>query len=172
MITEFDFTFCPKCGGNLEKKEGNLLLCSNCNFHYYVNPKPSNAVIIKNIYDEILLVKRKHDPQKGFWDLPGGFIDIKETIEESIQREMKEELEVEITHVSYFTSMHDTYNYGGINAFTICAAFTAELPPNVSIKPNDDVEEVKFFPLEKIDYEVIAFESIKNILKKYKNNRH
>ncbi len=167
MISEYDFTFCPKCGGNLKKQTHNSLLCSSCGLHYYINPKGCNAIILKNKNNEILLVKRKDDPQKGFYDLPGGFIDLNETIEESMHREIKEELGIEIPKMTYFTSFYDRYVFGGIKAYTICSVFIGMLPENVTITPSDDAESVEFFKAEDIPFEQIAFEGITKALKEY-----
>jgi ADP-ribose pyrophosphatase YjhB (NUDIX family) len=41
--------------------------------------------------DSILLVQRARDPLKGYWSLPGGLIEIGETIEDALQREVLEE---------------------------------------------------------------------------------
>lgn len=40
---------------------------------------------------QVLLIKRKHEPFKGKWAFPGGFIDMEETAEEAVSRELKEE---------------------------------------------------------------------------------
>ncbi len=45
---------------------------------------------------EVLLIKRKKDPYKGYWALPGGFLEIEETPEEGAKRELKEETGLEI----------------------------------------------------------------------------
>ena len=48
--------------------------------------------------DRVLLVKRAHEPLKGEWSLPGGAVDVGETLEEAIRREIREEtcLDVEV----------------------------------------------------------------------------
>ena len=48
--------------------------------------------------DCVLLVKRAHEPLKGEWSVPGGVVDVGETLEEAIRREVREEtcLEVEV----------------------------------------------------------------------------
>lgn len=39
----------------------------------------------------VLLIRRKHDPQAGHWALPGGFLEMGETLEEGVLRELAEE---------------------------------------------------------------------------------
>ncbi len=167
MIAEHDFSFCPKCSGKMELKEANLLVCTNCDLHYYINPKACNTVIITNEKGEVLLVKRKYDPQKGFWDLPGGFVDINESIEESVVREIKEELGISLEHIQYLTSVPDRYEYKGLNYHTICSVFTAKLHTDTQINIGDDVAEVKFVKPKDIDFRKIAFDSIKQLLRSY-----
>jgi ADP-ribose pyrophosphatase YjhB (NUDIX family) len=53
------------------------LACANCSLSYYLNPKPCTAVILVNDKGEYLLVERAVDPVKGYWDLPGGFVEEK-----------------------------------------------------------------------------------------------
>ena len=55
-----------------------------------------DAVIKKD--NSVVLIKRKYDPFKGCWAIPGGFIEYGERVEEAVVREAKEEtgLEVEI----------------------------------------------------------------------------
>lgn len=57
------------------------------------------AVII-NSEDEILLVKRLKDPEKGFWTIPGGSVEFGETIENAIVREVEEEIGVKVRIVT------------------------------------------------------------------------
>lgn len=46
--------------------------------------------------DQILLEKRKNSPGKGKWSVPGGLIDLGETAEQAVIREVKEETELEV----------------------------------------------------------------------------
>ena len=54
------------------------------------NPTPTVDTIIQND-SQILLVKRKNEPFKGYFALPGGFINEGETVEDAARRETKEE---------------------------------------------------------------------------------
>ena len=56
----------------------------------YVNRGVSvDGVIIRD--NKILLIKRGNEPFKGFWALPGGYVDWNESTEEAVAREMMEE---------------------------------------------------------------------------------
>jgi len=46
----------------------------------------------------IILVKRTHEPGKGFWSIPGGLVELGEPVKDAVKREVREEtgLEVEI----------------------------------------------------------------------------
>src|SRR3712207_6891155 len=58
-------------------------------FRSYKNPIPTVDAIIQNSSSSILLVKRKKDPFKNQFALPGGFVNEGETIEEAMKRDRK-----------------------------------------------------------------------------------
>lgn len=165
------YKYCPNCSHKLTKKSKNLFICNNCGFHLYENPRPTNGLIAENEKGEILLVKRLYPPKKGFWDVPGGFADIEETMEESLKREIREELGVELNNLRYFTSTVDRYLYKGMNYYTLCFHFTGNVNSK-KIIPHDDISEVKFFPKDKIPFNRIAFEGVKTGLKMYLSSFH
>ena len=66
--------------------------CENCGFVYYANPSSATAAFIVNDKNELLVVRRGKEPAKGTLDLPGGFVDMDETAEEGMKREIKEEV--------------------------------------------------------------------------------
>lgn len=53
-----------------------------------------HALIIKDNY--VLLVTRDKEPDKGMWIIPGGRVELGETYEEAVQRELLEECNIEI----------------------------------------------------------------------------
>ncbi|MBI3486335.1 NUDIX domain-containing protein [Candidatus Daviesbacteria bacterium] len=161
-----DIKYCYICGSELEKKSDALFICKKSAHHIYTNAKPCNGVIIENKKGEILLVKRKFPPKQGSWDLPGGFINPAESLEQSVVREIKEELEVELKREIYVKSYSDRYLFEGINYHTICVIFTGEIGEQIP-KAADDALELKFFPKDKIPYSEIGFDGIKLALKDY-----
>lgn len=160
------FKFCPNCKNKLKKISNRLIDCPSCGFHFYFNPAVSNAVILENNQKKILLVKRKFPPKKGFWDLPGGFIEFKETIENSIKREIKEELNINLSQLKYFASYIDRYFYKGFNYHTLCFVFVGKIKNQIPY-PGDDAAELRFFKKEEIPFKKLAFTGIKNALKDY-----
>lgn len=86
------FQFCPVCGSNhFEINNIKSKKCKDCGFSYYLNPSSATVALILNSKEELLAVRRKKDPAKGALDLPGGFVDMDETGEEGMAREVKEE---------------------------------------------------------------------------------
>jgi mutator protein MutT len=166
VIDEIDLPFCPKCGQSFTKISARNTQCKNCGLDYYVNPRPCNAVIITDESNRILLVKRAIDPAKGLWDLPGGFIDIGETAEESVIREAKEELGVEVNKIQYLYSGYDRYEYKGLNYHTLGFVFTAQITSG-EMKPLDDVGEIMYFAENEIPWDTLAFPVLERTLRRY-----
>lgn len=72
-------------------EEEKRLACPACQWVCYENPLPSSAALVRNDKGEVLLVKRGHEPGRGKWALPSGFIEIDETPEKACLRELREE---------------------------------------------------------------------------------
>ncbi len=91
------FTYCPKCGKQhtVQKLDDTNFECKACGWHFWNNSKAS--VFIALVRDGNMLVsKRAVDPHKGFYDLPGGFVEFGEDCQAAAIREAREELGVTI----------------------------------------------------------------------------
>ncbi|WP_394238205.1 NUDIX domain-containing protein [Niallia oryzisoli] len=90
--------FCMNCGQALEDREigGEVRrACPECSFVHWGNYSVGvGALVMKD--NKLLLVRRMHDPGKGKWTNPGGFIEQHETIESTIVREVMEETGVTV----------------------------------------------------------------------------
>ncbi len=172
MIKEEDFKYCPGCGSTFNPLKENVLICSVCELHYYINPKPANAVMIENDKNEILFVERAFNPKKGMLDLPGGFLNINESVEESLTREIREELGITIAEFTYVNSFSDEYEHGGVSSRSICVLFRCKLPDHAVLTPADDVSDYRFYSKDHIPYDEMAFDGMKEAVRRYLHNNH
>jgi ADP-ribose pyrophosphatase YjhB (NUDIX family) len=166
------FVYCPKCGKeNLKKKSEKSFSCSNCGFVFYLNVAAAVAAIITDEADRVLVAIRKNDPAKDTWDLPGGFVDANESIEECLVREIVEELNIEITEAEYFCSFPNKYKYRDVTYSTIDLTFICKVEDFSNLKAADDVKSYIFCPIKELKPENFGLESIKNIVSHYLSHR-
>lgn len=157
---------CPRCGKPIQVKEGRLLECPTCHFTLYLAPAACNGAILTNNTGDILLVKRALEPMKGYWDLPGGFMNYDETIEESVLREIHEELNTKPLSIHYFRSYYDTYVFKDVPYHTLGLIFTGTVDP-LNLSAQDDISSYSFFKTTSLPFKQIAFPSVKQALKDY-----
>lgn len=94
----------------------------------------------------VLLIKRKYDPFKGKWAIPGGFVHNEESLEEAVERELKEETGVEINY------LEQLYTFGipsrDPRGRVVSIAYFGLIRSNVfQIFASTDAEEVKWFKI-------------------------
>lgn len=161
------FNYCPKCKSkDISKDDRKFFHCPQCDFVYYHNPGAATAIILE--YDgKILFAVRKIDPSKGMLDLPGGFVDYDETVEDAIKREIKEELNIDLDRINYHKSFPNTYLYKNITYHTIDMIYTGAIDRIDNITVADDVASIELVPFNEIDFNKIAFVSIKNAIKSF-----
>ncbi|MFN8207850.1 MAG: NUDIX hydrolase [Bacteroidales bacterium] len=122
--------------------------------HCYDYPRPAvtaDCLIFrqqKTIW-EVLLIERLHEPFKGCWAFPGGFINMDETIEDAAARELFEETGLQHVRLEQFRtfSKPDRDPRGR----TISVVFTGIITSDdIVIKAGDDAASAKWFPLSAI----------------------
>ena len=103
------FRYCPKCGSeHFEIHNEKSKQCKDCGFVYYFNSSAATVALILNGRNELLVCRRAKEPAKGTLDLPGGFIDMAETGEEGVAREVKERNgnDSDTSRISVFITEH------------------------------------------------------------------
>lgn len=145
----YEINYCAHCGSDeIEKKDVDgreRAVCLSCGRVYYRNPIPS-IVGVSIIDKELLLVKRGVEPDIGSWCLPGGFMEMGETTEEAVKRELFEETGVKVEPVDIITI--DT-TIGGFYGDVVVVAYEIELESKDFV-PGDDALDVQYFQYDKL----------------------
>jgi NADH pyrophosphatase NudC (nudix superfamily) len=167
------FLYCPKCSSKSFKSTDNSrsFWCEDCHFNYYINNSAAVACLIFNDSGELLLTRRAFDPNKGMLDLPGGFVEPEESAEEAIFREIREELNLEITRMDYLVSFPNLYPFSGMVVPTVDLAFCCEVEDLSQLNPDDDVASVEFIHPSKIPMDDLCANSMRQIIHYYINSR-
>ena len=126
----------------------------------YEYPRPAvtaDIVIIKvlNKRKHLLLIERKFPPFEGMWALPGGFLNMDETLEQAALRELQEE--TGITGVA----LEQFHTFSNVNRDprhrTITTVFIGFAEESTSApKAGDDAANVQWFPMDKLP--LLAFD--------------
>jgi len=97
---------------------------------------------------EVLLVKRGNEPYKGCWALPGGFMEMDETIEHCAVRELQEETSLTVNEENL--KLIGVYSAPGRDprGRTVTAAYRIDIGDDVKAAAGDDAAEVRWWPLE------------------------
>lgn len=163
------FKFHPITGNPLQKKGVNYLLDEKSDKKFFIDPKPTAHAILITPEEKIVFVIRGRDPYQGKLNLPAGFLNIKETFEEAIKREVKEEIGVQIDNIKYHGSFVNRYLFEGVNNYIIDVGFVAEINSEQvdKIKPSDDAIGFELYKLSDIPFDKVAFQSIKKSLRKF-----
>ncbi|ROH96292.1 NUDIX hydrolase [Chryseobacterium daecheongense] len=162
--------YCPSCGKESLHWDGEKKWsCPNCNFTLYNNVAGAVAVVIR-CGDEVYLTRRNRDPKKGKLDLAGGFVDPKESAEETCKRELFEELQldIDISNLKYLTSLPNVYEYKEIDYNTIDLFYEYNVAEKFEV--NIDLSEISqavWIPLKELNLDDIAFDSQKKFFEQY-----
>lgn len=163
----YQFKYCPKCGSehfvdnNFKSKR-----CETCGFIYYFNPSSATVAVIINEKNEIMVATRAHEPAKGTYDLPGGFVDMDESAEEAVAREVKEETGLDVLSVQYLFSIPNLYMYSDFQVETTDLFFLCKVENSSRFSAQDDVAELKFIPISDLKSSLFGLRSVKQGIEK------
>ncbi|MFT4940673.1 MAG: NAD+ diphosphatase [Paraglaciecola sp.] len=160
--------FCPQCGlPKFDQYQNNEYRCGGCEFTYFHNVAAAVSVIIR-CDDEILLITRAQKPGLGMLDLPGGFVDPNESLEQALFRELKEELNIDVDSANYLYSFPNQYLYKKINYFTLdnCFEIRLEHKPRINLEARE-ISDYCWLKLSNIEPDRLAFESTRLAVKRY-----
>ncbi len=112
----------------------------------YRNPKLTvDGIVFEE--GKVLLVKRKREPFKGRWALPGGFVNYNERVEDAVVREVKEETNLE-TEIDYLFGVYSDPDRDP-RGHTVSIVYVLKRRGG-TLRGGDDAEDARFFPLDEL----------------------
>ena len=108
--------YCPRCGAELAlKPEGgrDRPICPACNFVFFGEYSIGvGGVVIRD--GKALLIRRGHEPGRGWWQIPGGYAECDEVVVDAVAREVLEEAGIRANVVEVLGFRHSVGGKGSI----------------------------------------------------------
>jgi len=139
------YSFCPVCSRPLS--EGTIegrsrMFCRACGWIHYRNPLPVAVAYAVNRHNELLLIRRAHEPAIHEWALPGGFLEEGEEPHEGCLRELMEETSLHGRIDRLIGIYHRSVElYGSL----LIVAYKVTVHDHECMELNHEVSEAGFF---------------------------
>jgi len=128
--------FCGRCGTATELKSGERSrACPSCNQVHYPRIAPAVMALVRR-GREFLLARSPHFPP-GMYSALAGFTEPGETLEQTLIREVREEVNLEIANIRYFASQPWPFPHSLMIAFHVDYAGGEMTPDNSEIEAAD-----------------------------------
>jgi ADP-ribose pyrophosphatase YjhB (NUDIX family) len=162
--------YCTRCGAPLrltqvEDEERERLLCTDCGYIAYVNPRLVVTTIPVTDAGEVVLLRRGIEPGLGSWAQPGGFLEIDETVHEGAVRETLEEIGLVVEPGDIIGL------YSRPEAAVVVLAFEARIAGG-EVRTSPEALEVRAFRPEAIPWQDIAFRTTTWALRDWLRRHH
>lgn len=161
------FVHCPVCGsGEFTVNNVKSKRCNACGFVYYANPSSATAAFI--VRGGCLLVARRgKEPARGTLDLPGGFVDMDETAEQGLVREVKEETGLDVLNMDYLFSLPNVYVYSGMEIHTLDMFYSVIVADDAIPQPADDAAELIWVPIADVRPDLFGLASVSRAVQRF-----
>ena len=157
------WTFCPRCRTEL-RGDQQRLECPECGFVAYASSKATAGALVADEQGRLLLARRRSEPFKGRWDIPGGFLDEGEHPLEGLRRELREETGLEVEPVDFLGVWTDRYGGDSTAEATLNLYWTARVIGGEPA-PADDVDDLRWFNRHELPPAgELAFENVPLVL--------
>ncbi len=168
MLPWQTFLHCPSCGRRTGQPGSNPFRCRLCGFCYFFNPAVGVAAILLNDSGQMLVLERARAPHQGMLGIPGGFLDVGESIEDGLRREIREEVNLSVTSLDYLCTIPNEYAYEGIRYQLIDVFFLATVAcwDNLRCQPRE-ITRHAFVDLADFDLERLAFPSNRTAVRQF-----
>lgn len=154
------FRFCTRCGAaSVRVESGQCHRCAACGFGHYLNPIAGVVALLTDAAGQLLLLRRAQDPGRGRLGLPGGFVDIGETAEEALVREIREEVGLKVRSLSYYVALPNEYPYQGLITPVLDLFYRGRIESFAAARAVSEVQELLVLPPREVDLTQMAFPS-------------
>ncbi|MCY9517751.1 NUDIX domain-containing protein [Paenibacillus apiarius] len=120
-------------------------------------PRVGVGAVIINDSNEILLVLRARHPEKDTWSIPGGKVDLYETLEDTVVREVMEEVGLQV-EVQRLLCTAETIDAGrGDHWISVIYETRAAAGEARNMEEGGALQEVKWFPLNQLPPNLASF---------------
>ena len=122
------------------------------------------AIVVKD--EKILLVKRNKAPHKGLWAIPGGSVELGETLQEAAEREIREEtgLTIKAKEPVYTFDLIERENDGSIRFRYVIVDLAADYLSG-ELRPSDDALDARWFAPSGLEHIAVS-ENTRDLLHK------
>ncbi len=165
------FGFCPRCAAPRQAGPVIPFHCGGCGFVFYFNPTAAAAVILTRPDGRGLFITRAKEPARGKLAFPGGFIDIGESAEDGLRREVREEVGIEIGELEFLCSHQNQYLYATVSYPVLDFLFAAPIADGQEARALDEVSRVQWLKPEEVAPELLAFDSLRAGLREFLKRR-
>jgi ADP-ribose pyrophosphatase YjhB (NUDIX family) len=140
--------FCPRCGSDAAVSPEHLR-CDVCGYVVWAGPSVSACALCEDGDGRVLLARRAHDPSRGKWDAPGGFVHEGERPEDAVARELREEAGVAVELRDFLGVYVDDYRDAHGLRKTLNLYWIASISSGTP-EPADDVAELRWFGADEL----------------------
>jgi len=167
------FRFCPRCGVAREPSSQGArpLRCQACGFLFFFNPAVAVAALIVRDDGKALFIRRATEPAQGRLALVGGFVDVGESAEQALRREVREEVQLELDQVQWLSSHPNDYAYQGTNYPVVDLVFLARTRDHERAAALDGVASFEWIDPYAVNVGDLAFPSMRDALTRMRDAR-
>ena len=126
-------------------------------YHYPHFALTADAVVFSKSEEglNVLLIRRANEPFKDCWAFPGGYVDIEETVDHAVQRELEEETGVSGVSLKRF-DLFDAVDRDPRERTVTVAYYGFSHDSAGPIKAGDDAKDARWFSVDSLP--VLAFD--------------
>lgn len=157
--------FCGRCGKPTTEEAGGELAvrCTECNLFFY--PRISPVVIMSVVRDEHILLARSPRFRTGLFSALAGFVEPGETLEETVMREVQEEVNLQVKDIRYIASQPWPFPH------SLMMGFQTTYAGGEIVIDQDEIEEAGWFTAHELPPIPVKGTIARHLIEHFLDNR-